>query len=288
MPLSSQVVGATTELIDHAVDARWLMAYAAGVGDHNPRYLDPAGQSLCAHPLFPVCLEWPSVLDARALPQAAALSPEEASRGVHAAHDLRLFKPIRAGDRLRTSATVVDMRQLPPGAAQTLRLDTVDATSGELVAQTHQLSIFRKVRVAEGERALEESPPWPRRKGTGQHEMTVSLPVDAGAAHRYTECARIWNPIHTDRTVALAAGLPDIILHGTATLAMAITRIVDGLLDGDPGLIQRLGGRFVGMVLMPSILLLRVAADSGRALFFEVEDEQGNLVISKGFLLLGQ
>ena len=26
----------------------------------------------------------------------------------------------------------------------------------------------------------------------------------------YTECARIWNPIHTDRAVALAAGLPDI------------------------------------------------------------------------------
>ena len=42
----------------------------------------------------------------------------------------------------------------------------------------------------------------------------VEVPYHLG--HVYTECARIWNPIHTDLAVARAAGLPGPILHGTA------------------------------------------------------------------------
>ena len=49
------------------------------------------------------------------------------------------------------------------------------------------------------------------------------MPVSATAAHVYTEGARIWNPIHTDAAVAARAGLPGIILHGTATLALAVS-----------------------------------------------------------------
>jgi hypothetical protein len=48
------------------------------------------------------------------------------------------------------------------------------------------------------------------------------VPLAATAAHVYTECARIWNPIHSDAAVASGAGLPGIILHGTATLALAV------------------------------------------------------------------
>ena len=79
----------------------------------------------------------------------------------------------------------------------------------------------------------------------------------SGAAHVYTECARIFNPIHTDRAVALAAGLPDIILHGTATLALAVSELIKGFADGNPARVKRLGGRFSAMVLMPGMLSLR-------------------------------
>ena len=53
------------------------------------------------------------------------------------------------------------------------------------------------------------------------------IDVSAVAAHVYTECARIFNPIHTDVAVAEASGLPGPILHGTATLAMAVSAVVD-------------------------------------------------------------
>src|SRR4029077_6419959 len=61
----------------------------------------------------------------------------------------------------------------------------------------------------------------PERPGDG---WSTEVAISPTLAHVYTECARIWNPIHTDRAVARAAGLPDIILHGTATLALAVSR----------------------------------------------------------------
>ena len=39
------------------------MAYAASLDDCAPAYLDTAGQPIAAHPVFPVCLEWPAILD---------------------------------------------------------------------------------------------------------------------------------------------------------------------------------------------------------------------------------
>src|SRR5207245_613855 len=81
-----------------------------------------------------------------------------------------------------------------------------------------------------------------------------------GAADVYTECARIWNPVHTDAAVAAAAGLPAIILHGTATLAMAVSRIVMAEAGGDPERIAEVYGRFGGMVLMPSDVMVRIHA----------------------------
>ncbi len=286
MPIDSSSVGQTTEPVQHEVDARWLMAYAAGLGDFNPRYLDTAAGAVTAHPVFPVCLEWPAILASRHLPGYQTLSPQESARGVHAAHDLHLLRPIRPGDRLTTQATVVGVRRIKPGAAVTTRLDTRDG-SGELVCRTYQLSISRGVEVtgaAVGPDPDVPEPPALPPEGHGMAGREWPLPVAEGAAHIYTECARIFNPIHTDRAVALAAGLPDIILHGTATLALAVSRLVNELLDGDPTRVQRLGGRFSAMVPMPSTLRLTVRPGPGM-LAFQVLTEAGAEAVGGGFVV---
>jgi acyl dehydratase len=108
----------------------------------------------------------------------------------------------------------------------------------------------------------------------------VQVPVDGGAAHVYTECARIWNPIHTDLGVALDAGLPGLILHGTATLAHAVSVGVDQLGGGDPAAVRRVRGRFGAMVPMPSTLIVRLFAN-GR---FEVRLPDGGLAVANGHL----
>jgi len=282
VPLNAAVVGAASRLFEHKADARWLMAYAAGLGDLNPSYLDTAAGGVVAHPVFPVCLEWPAILDCANLPGADTATPEERSRGVHASHDLHILRPIRAGEILSTRATVIGLEAIRPGAAQTTRLDTV-TRSGELVCRTYQLGISRGVDVIGGPAACEDAPAWPDAATEGVL-LERAIPVAGGAAHVYTECARIWNPIHTDRAVALAAGLPDIILHGTATLALAVSSIVDALLDADPTRVTRLGGRFKAMVRMPSVLRLIVHADAGGVVSYTVLNADGESAISNGFL----
>ncbi|MEM7100909.1 MAG: MaoC/PaaZ C-terminal domain-containing protein [Pseudomonadota bacterium] len=284
MPLDSSIVGASTPAMEHLVDERWIMAYAASLADYNPAYMDTEAHKVLAHPVFPVCPEWPVILDTRNLAAQSSLTPQEGARGVHAAHDLHIFSPIQAGDRISTTCTMVSVDKIRPGAAYTMRLDTKNVETGELVARTYQVGIYRGVDI-EGEphqcEAVPELPLW--QNPAGQYESAIQVPE--GAAHTYTECARIWNPIHTDRAVALAAGLPDIILHGTATLALAVTEIVNRFAEGDPRRVVRLGGRFASMVLMPSTIRLQaVLADN--VVSFQVITEGGDTAISQGFVCL--
>ena len=110
------------------------------------------------------------------------------------------------------------------------------------------------------------------------------IEVAATAAHVYTECARIFNPIHTDLAYARAAGLPGIILHGTATLALSVSRALRAH-DIPWRRVRGLSCRFSGMVLMPSTLTLH-AARRGNEIGFETAGEGGDRVISRGRLLL--
>src|SRR5271168_1378534 len=62
MPLSSSIVGIASEPAATEIDARWTMAYAAALGDSLPHYMDTLRPAqLVAHPIFPVCFEWPTL-----------------------------------------------------------------------------------------------------------------------------------------------------------------------------------------------------------------------------------
>ncbi|MCR9260277.1 MAG: MaoC/PaaZ C-terminal domain-containing protein [Pseudomonadaceae bacterium] len=285
MPLSTEMVGQQIPALEHQVDARWLMAYAAGLNDTSDCYMDTTAGPVTAHPMFPVCPEWPVILKLREMAGGQTLSAAEASRGVHAAHDLHIHRPIKAGDRIQTTATMIGINQIKPGAAYTLRLDTRDAKDGTLLAQTYQLGIYRGVEIS-GEGTTLEPPPALPKLSNLDNGRVESIDIGAGAAHVYTECARIWNPIHTDRKVAIEAGLPDIILHGTATLALAVSSLVKQYAGGDPRAVTRLGGRFAAMVLLPSQIKV-VSSISGDTISFQVHNAQGEPAVSKGYMVLG-
>jgi len=280
LTLSRDIVGVTVGSIAHDIDARWLMAYAAGLGETDARYYDtlaPGGPA--AHPLFPVCYEWPAMLALR----DRATQEEIAIRSVHATHDLTLHRPPRAGDTLHTTARVTGLAHRRAGTLMTVRQETVDAL-GQPVSTTDYGSVYRDVGF-EGE----DSGFRPHeRDGLEMPAGAVELPVavPAGLAHVYTECARIWNPIHTDVAVARAAGLPDIILHGTATLALAVSRVLHHA-GADPRAVSRVRARFAGMVRLPSGLTLRVGeAAEEKTFLFDATGEDGAPVLNDGALQL--
>jgi acyl dehydratase len=268
------IVGMTAGPLAHDIDARWLMAYAAALGETDPRYYDtaaPAGP--LAHPLFAVCYEWPLAQAVR----ARAIGDAPAPRGVHATHHLVIHRAPRAGDRLTTTARVVAVERRRAGALVVVRFETLDG-NGHPVTTTLHGSVYRSV---EPEGAAPREPAAPASEpGPVRWETPVTVP--AQAAHIYTECARIWNPIHTDVAVASAAGLPGLILHGTATLALALSRVIDRDLGGEPGRVGSVAVRFTGMVPLPSTFVVRGRGLGTGHLPFDAVDPVGQPVLSDG------
>jgi acyl dehydratase len=273
--IDAGIVGLTIGPRVSTIDARWLMAYAAAVGETDPRYYDTTARGgPAAHPLFPVCYEWPVALALRAKAIDDALAP----LGVHALHRLALHRPPRAGDELRTSAQVTGVERRPRGTLVVIRYTTVDRT-GAPVSMTDYGSLYRGVEL----RGEARGPAWERTAdaATGVR-WADEVPIAAQAAHVYTECARIENPIHTDIAAARAAGLPGLILHGTATLALAVSRVVARELGGDPGVVRGVSGRFTGMVAMPSTLVVRARDANDGRLAFDAVDAAGRAVLDDG------
>src|SRR5438093_4813416 len=290
--ISTAIVGAEVGPVTHIVDARWLMAYAAGLGETDPRFYDtcaPGGP--LAHPVFPVCYEWPVALAIRDALIDRALAPFS----VHAPHHLLVHRRPRAGDTLLTTARVVAVSPRRAGTLVVTRFSTLD-DRGAAVSTTDYGSVYRGV-TCDGENSVVSADvgAWtsrhPRHTDPPRDNVTSAgaraawtdvIDVAAGTAHIYSECARIWNPIHTDAAVAAGAGLPGLILHGTATLALAVSRIMRHA--GDPRRVRELGARFAGMVAMPSRLTMVSRRAGADRIEFELRGTDGTAVLSDGWL----
>ncbi|MBQ28802.1 MAG: hypothetical protein CL434_03170 [Acidimicrobiaceae bacterium] len=291
MPVPTDMVGDQIGPIKHEVDARWTMAYSAALGDTHECYFDTRRNGgVVAHPMFAVCPEWPVIVQSRDLADKWGITPEETRQSVHATHDLTIHRLARPGDVLSTRLTCTGVENKRPGAYSTTKLETVDG-EGQEVFTTHQGGIYLGI-PAVGEDQPDVSAPAIPELGVAPEEpiAEILVPVAHGAAHTYTESARIWNPIHTDASVAEAAGLPAIILHGTATLALGVSAVIDAVADGNPERVRRIRGRMASMVLMPSTISVKVidctTIEGQDIVRFQVVTTEGRPAIDQGLLFL--
>ncbi len=291
MPFESSFIGTTVGPVVSEIDARWAMAYAAGLGDTLPCYLDTRRrEGIVTHPLFPVSFEYESLLEFQRKFHGSKLTKDEAIRMVHATHDLIIHRLVRPPENLTTRLVLAGIENRKPGAFQLLRFDTTGA-DGKPVCTTWMGGIYRDVQVLGPDHPAADVPKLPvSTRSGGAPRAEIRVPISAIAAHVYTECSKLWNPIHTDTAVAADAGLPGIVLHGTATLAMAVSRIVAAEAGNDPGRVARVAGRFAAMVLMPSEIVMRIRSrektDGGDAVFFEVLSADGGRAIRDGVVVL--
>jgi acyl dehydratase len=267
------------------VTARMTMAYAAALGETEPRYLDDVRQGgLVAPPPFCVVLEWP-VMSGSRYRTVTGTSAEQAYAAIHVRQDSRFHRLVRPGDRLVTEGRLVHVRATSAGALVTSKLETRDAATAVPVVTSWFAAIFLRLGLDGPPTTLEEPPPLraePEVPTTGA--ATIRVPIARTLPHVYTECARIWNPIHTERAVALAAKLPDIILHGTATWALAAQRLLQSYAEGDPSRLLRIAGRFHGMVVPGGEIAIEHARDPERpgTVQFAVRNSDGDLAIAHG------
>lgn len=284
--LPSDIAGASIGPIRQSLDARWLMAYAAALGETAPAYFDTTrAEGIAAHPLFPVCWEWPLWTQLH----RSLFAPAVLLRGVHATHDLVLHQMPRAGDTVLIHATIASVTPHRAGSRVVTRFDTTNE-EGAAVSTTYAASIYRGVSCAhDGATDAFVEPVSESSVTNGDADVCWSrvLPVSAGLAHVYSECARIWNPIHTDRIAALAADLPDIVLHGTASLALAVGEVLRQEAVRLDRAVARIRCRFRGMVRLPSSLTIEglgTIPSEPRTFAFRVRDAAGRIVVDAGLL----
>jgi acyl dehydratase len=261
------------------------MAYAAGVEAEEACYLDdlrPAG--VVAPPPFCVSLEWPVVNGSRKR-EITGTSPQEAWGAIHVQQDSTFHRAVRPGDRLLTTGRVVKIKPTRAGTLVVLRLDTRDQRSAQPVVTSFSSTIFLRIPLEGTPGALEEPPALRAEAAMGVPvQGGVALPTNRRMAHVYTECAGIWNPIHTERRVAVEQQLPDVILHGTCTWALAGMELIRRCAEGDPLRLRRLAGRFHGMVIPGTTIGLEYGAQPGEPgkVQFTVTNARGELAVSHG------
>ncbi|MBU6319715.1 MAG: hypothetical protein KGS00_08685, partial [Alphaproteobacteria bacterium] len=182
------------------------------------------------------------------------------------------------GAPLIVSGEVIAMNSTRAGARLTSLIRVSERISGEVVTESRVDTIFRGVETdappaSPGDRA-------PIRIGEARETV---LPVPRGFPHVYTECASIWNPIHTERRAALAAGLPDIIVHGTALWAFAFLS-----LDRPKTRLTRLAGRFSAMAIPGHSVCLRHWDAQPEGFAFELLNAAGERAVSSGLAFFEQ
>lgn len=258
------------------------MAYAAGVPDQRAELFDTTA-TLVTHPMFPVAPEWELIITHRT---ASPMSRAEAARGVHSAHDVIVERSIVPGETIDVSAQVVAVDRRRSGCTQDLVFVATDA-AGATVWRTRFTSFFRGVTLDGDPTSIDVN--WPALPSAVvpafggppiSHRTSHVRSIDA---HVYTECARIWNPIHTDVAVARSVGLAAPILHGTATLARGVSIATDlaGWALADVG---RVAAGFTAMVGLDTTIDVRLLAGTPDALWFDVLTESGDLAITGGMI----
>jgi acyl dehydratase len=223
MPVRADILG-WEQQVTHHVTARWALAYNAALGLTGASWLDDAAPGGPAIPgPFCVCLEWALVgADARA--ERCGLTPSERLRNVHASQDSRFHAAMRAGMRVTTTSRIAQIRATSAGAFLLTRLESREAETGDLLTTSWSGAILRGLEfdVPATSMVPEDAPAPPDDIAPAALAgAPIDIAIGRGQPHLYSEAARIWNPIHTERRAALAAGLPDIILHGTITWALA-------------------------------------------------------------------
>lgn len=289
MPLHSSLVGAAGAACAEQLEDRWVMSYAASVLDRNPVYFDNSDdRRLPAHPAYLSHQEWEAISALHEVIEG--LTPDERQRGVHSYNDTRIFRPLRSGDTISCVARVESVDRRRSGGRLSLRVDTTDA-DGELVASSLTQTVFRGVEV-EGPDVSTHVNTWPSVPNDAWPDEATrveQVDIDSLAAHIFSECARDYSPIHTDIAIATKAGLPGLILHGTATFAIALSSLTNHEAGGEPTRVRRFGGRLGAMVLCPSSLRLEVRshADDPLRHRFDLIADDGTRAIGDGFVELG-
>ena len=256
------------------------MAYAKATNETNPLYYELDENKLAIPVLFPVTMV---IAPLKEMVRDDTLN-FDVTQMIHGEQELLYFRPLRPWDKIKTKLELesIDIKE----SGDILWLKTSGSTEEELVFEMRAGIFFKKPR-------KRSRPVKPRVKEEPIEKQIIinkQMKVTSDQSVRYAAASGDENPIHLDKDVAIAVGLPDIILHGLCTLAFATQAIVDGLVSGDPTKVKRVKARFSKPVFMNNTLTtegwLLEEKEKSKIIGFDTKNESGEIVLKFGSIEL--
>jgi len=287
MEISSKFVGVSLREYRTTIHWRHTMNYAAAVDDNNPHYFDDERKSgIVAPPMYSVAVTWPILENLGEYLDVDDFPLQILRTQVHYTEHLEFHALIRPGDEVRVNGRVA---AILPGRAGTTLVVRFEATgaAGKSLFTEHVGGMMRGVACVDGGAGAESLPQVPSPPKTAAPVWEQAIHVEPLRPYIYDGCTNISFPIHTSRKFAHEVGLPDILLQGTAALAIAAREVLNRNGNGDPGRLRALACRFTGMIFPYSELKVQLLAcqdrEKGNDLFFRVLGDQGQTVINQGY-----
>ncbi|XP_077246756.1 enoyl-CoA hydratase 2 [Tasmannia lanceolata] len=209
---------------------------------------------------------------------------------LHGQQYVELYKPLPSSGCIQNKAVVSGLHD--KGKATVLEIETTsyDKESGEILCMNRSTIYLR------GSGGFSKSSPLysyskypvnqishvkiPKHKPLLVHEDCTHQPQ----ALLY-RLSGDYNPLHSDPTVAHAAGFSRPILHGLCTLGFAVRAIIKCLCNGDPGLVKTILGRFLLHVYPGETLITQMWLEGSRVIYQTIVKERNRAVLS-GYVIL--
>ncbi|AVT38594.1 MaoC/PaaZ C-terminal domain-containing protein [Plantactinospora sp. BB1] len=255
MSFDGSVVGRWSEPRRFDVTPPGVAGYADAVGGPSPVYAVVPAMEL----VFAVA--------------GTAAPAELRARVVHGQQDIFFHRRLPVGETVTVRAAVLGLHGKRSGTVATIGVRTYDA-DGALLNEQYVTEFYRGIPT--DLRLGTPSPALPADAPDGPPLRTGTAPLPLDLPRRYADASGDRNPIHLDEEFARAAGLPGVIVHGLASLAVAShTVLADG---AEPA---RLSCRFTRPIAPGDTLTTRVWAD-GAGHRFESVDRAGAVVLGAG------
>ena len=282
MKISTQIVGTKSKPYQFPVSDRQISNYAASIFDENEIYYKTEqGKEMVAHPLFPVRISW-KIIEKIHQQWETDLPGNILDNLVHQSEYLEIHRLLKPDDKLSITGEIIALLPHKRGSKITIKFDYHDQNNQKVLTEFLGAIIFgckcsdpgKTSQVLPVTAKIEEDLPiW-------EEKMAVSRV----APFLYDGCNEIVYPIHTDQGYARSMGLPDIILQGTATLAMSASALIRKELNNNPRRVKVVSGKFTGIVVPPNQLSVRLLKKSEQEIYFDVSDQDDNFVLRGGYI----
>jgi acyl dehydratase len=290
MIIDSSYVNTKFKEYSTVADWRHIMNYAAAIGDENPLYFNDEGRTIIAPPMFATAVTWPVSGNITEFLEDKSFPTEVLKTQVHYTEHLILHRPISAGEKISIIGSIAAIIKHHAGTIIVVKYNASDKR-GDPIFTEYIGGMMRGVQCTDDSRGAENLPVIPNQPLADQPIWEKEIYVDRMRPYIYEGCTGITFPIHTSVNFAKSVGLPDIIFHGTATLAFALREITNSEADKNPGMIKEISCRFTGMVIPGTKIKVRLDAvaqnKDDKDIFFKVYNDQNQRVISNGYVRIG-